>query len=199
MPEEREPREHKRQEIIDAWANYIGVAGSVRAMSMQKLGVGLFVSSSGNEGFDLTQVGVGASQVLPLLVGVLSAEPESIIAVEQPELHLHPSAQARIADFFLFARSNVTYLIESHSEAMITRIRRRVVEGTARPDGVNILFFERDDGLGGARSRVLELDEYGNLSEWPQGFMDAVDEDAQAIVQAVLLKRRERRAMRDER
>ena len=84
--------------------------------------------------------------------------PESVVIIEQPELHLHPSAQAKLADFLLFARPDVTILIESHSEALITRLRRRVVENEALSNNISIQFFERDGANGGVVGHALEID-----------------------------------------
>lgn len=179
-------------DAVNAWAQYLGVADTVHASNKQKLGVSINVSAGSAER-DLTQVGVGASQAIPILVGVLEASRGSVIIIEQPELHLHPSAQAKLADFLLFARPDVTILVETHSEALITRLRRRVVEKEANSKRINIQFFEKDGPDGGVVGRVLRIDGYGNLNEWPTGFMDAVQEDSRIIMKAAIAKRKEER------
>lgn len=86
---------------VSMWTEYLGVGDAVAVEDQGKLGRGLRVKVNGTER-DLTMIGVGASQILPVLAVVLSAEGGSIVMLEQPELHLHPAVQSRLADFFLF-------------------------------------------------------------------------------------------------
>lgn len=132
---------------------------------------------------DLTTVGVGASQLLPVIALVLSATPGAIICIEQPELHLHPAVQSRLADFFLRARPDLAIIVETHSEYMVTRIRRRAAEGALDVGDVSIFFAEQEGGKTNFRNLKLNVD--GNLSDWPAGFFDAQDEDARALVAAI--------------
>ena len=176
-------------EAINAWSQYLGVAKAVHASNKQKLGVSINVESDAGER-DLTQIGVGASQAIPILVGVLSAEEGAIVVIEQPELHLHPSAQAKLADFLLFARPDVSVIVESHSEALITRLRRRVVENERLAKRIDIQFFQKDSRDSGVVGHSLQIDEYGNLNAWPAGFMDAVQEDSRFIMKTAIAKRK---------
>lgn len=196
LPDRNKPKRTTLGEAVNAWSQYLGVGNTIHAANKQKLGVSINISSGGTE-MDLTQVGVGASQAIPILVGVLNAEPKSIIVIEQPELHLHPSAQAKLADFLLFARPDVTVLVESHSEALVTRLRRRVVENERLAQKIDIQFFAKDGNDGGVIGHALEIDEYGNLDSWPQGFMDAVLEDSRVIMKTALSKRKEKRGNND--
>ncbi|GIW56401.1 MAG: hypothetical protein KatS3mg082_2805 [Nitrospiraceae bacterium] len=86
--------------IID-WLRYLGVAEHVESCDKGKFGHELTVSiAGGKRPHDLTHVGVGVSQVLPILVASLLAEPNTTLIFEQPELHLHPKVQTLLADFF---------------------------------------------------------------------------------------------------
>lgn len=119
-------------------------------------------------------VGIGISQVLPVLVTAFASR-NRIVAMEQPEIHLHPALQAELADVFLESalgeRKN-TFVLETHSEHMVLRLLRRIREGKLKPDDLSVLFIEPLPGRG---SRVVELrvDEDGDfIDEWPGGFFE---------------------------
>lgn len=168
-------------QAVNEWLAYLDIGDAVAARSHSKLGVGLDLRVNGQVR-DLTSVGVGVSQALPLLIGILTSPRESIFIVEQPELHLHPAVQARLADFMLEARPDLTLIIETHSEAFITRIRRRAAEGKLNVSDIDITFVEPSKG--GSSARILEVSEFGDLSEWPEGFLSAAEEDIRAILKA---------------
>jgi predicted ATPase len=128
-------------------------------------------------------IGFGVSQALPVLVTALASR-ERLIAVEQPELHLHPALQAELGDVFIESslgeRKN-TFLLETHSEHLILRVMRRIRETaqgrlprgaiSVRPSDVAVLYVERD----GDHSIVREmpLNEQGELVKaWPGGFFE---------------------------
>ena len=130
-------------------------------------------------------VGIGVSQVLPVLVSAYASK-DKLLAIEQPEIHLHPALQAELGDVFLESAlgngtSGNTFLIETHSEHLLLRIMRRMREtGTGelpdgvsevRPEDVMVLFVDPD----GPQSIVREmpLNERGELVKaWPGGFFE---------------------------
>jgi predicted ATPase len=133
----------------------------------------------------ITDVGFGISQVLPVLVQSYYAPPGSTILLEQPELHLHPSVQKGLADFFItaaFAREdgverNTQFVIESHSEHFLRRLQRRIAEERLRPDQVALYFCEAS--ASGSSIRELEVDLFGDITDWPKDFFgDPVDDIA---------------------
>ncbi len=122
-----------------------------------------------------SDVGFGVSQVLPILVE-LAARSDSIIMVEQPEIHLHPAMQAALADVLIESvsrsgRANQV-IAETHSENLVLRLQRRVREGVIDADDVAILYVDQDtEGQGMVRH--LRLSEHGEfLDEWPHGFFE---------------------------
>ncbi|MCP4305928.1 MAG: DUF3696 domain-containing protein [bacterium] len=134
----------------------------------------------------LTDVGFGVSQILPVLV-LLAYVPEgSTVLLEQPEIHLHPAVQARLADVILeTARTRgVQVIVESHSEHLLRRLQRRVAEGEVAPDEVALYFCDYD----GTESRAerLELNLLGEIENWPEGFFGNPFEETAAIVSAGL-------------
>jgi predicted ATPase len=155
------------------WLSWMGLP-AVSPLNLQQSLYGLAV---GDLRVGLLDVGFGVSQVLPIIVETLRAEKGDLVILEQPEIHLHPRVQALLGDFLL-ARSQdgVRFLVESHSEYLIKRLCRRVSESESenlRPS-IEILFIEGSPE--GASCRPVELNDYGEILNWPKGFFD-LDED----------------------
>ena len=120
---------------------------------------------------NLIDVGYGVSQVLPLLVDFLEPDGASLFLVQQPEVHLHPSAQAALASLFCtIAASGRQLIVETHSEYIIDRVRMDLRDRTTKlgPDDVSLLFFERTDL--DVHVHSLRFDEQGNLLDAPDGY-----------------------------
>lgn len=184
-------------QAVKAWVLYLGLVEDVVIEDLAALGLTIKVRSQGIESeLPLPSVGVGVSQLLPVLVLCLLAEPGSVVLLEQPELHLHPALQQKLADFFIaVARSGRQLIVETHSEYFVSRLRRRVVED---PDDellklVKIVSAERDGESGETRYRDLDLTPYGEIEDWPKGFFDQAAEDEREIIRGALKKRRDRR------
>lgn len=172
-------------EAVSDWCRYLGIGDGIEVQDHGKLGRGVTLTMGGKPR-DLTMIGVGASQLLPILVAGLSAPRDSILLIEQPELHLHPSVQSKIADFFLFARPEVRFVVETHSEYLVTRVRRRVAEAKIRPLAVDVQFAERIAGV--TKVRALGLSELGDFEDWPEGFFDEQENDSRFILRAIAAK-----------
>lgn len=119
----------------------------------------------------LTDIGFGVSQILPVLVLCFYVPRKSKVILEQPEIHLHPSVQAGLADVFIDAweQRNVQVLFESHSEHLLLRLQRRIAEGKIKREDVSLYFCSMDDH-GASNISQLEVDKFGNISNWPKGF-----------------------------
>ena len=148
---------------------------------------------------DLTHVGVGVSQVLPILVmGLLSKEDTTLI-FEQPELHLHPLVQTRLADFFLsMSLLKKQCIIETHSEHLINRLRFRAATASVEEpltDTSKIYFVEKVEGT--SRFKEVVINEYGSIQDWPSGFFDQSYSEAENILMASIKKRKKMRKRKD--
>lgn len=161
-------------EAVGDWLSYLGIAEDFETIEKGKLGHELRVRTPGTADFqDLTNVGVGVSQVLPIVVTCLLAAPGSTIILEQPELHLHPAVQARLADFFIaMILMKKQCIIETHSEHLIERIRFRVVQdwSNAIHDRAKIYFFGKDKGS--TSIREVAVNRFGSIEDWPKDFFD---------------------------
>ncbi|WP_083457107.1 AAA family ATPase [Sandaracinus amylolyticus] len=174
---------------ISAWASWIGVARDIEVVDAGKYGRGVRVTGFGGSVSDLPHVGTGLSQVLPILALCLAVPRDSTILLEQPELHLHPSAQTRMATFFnACAASGRQIVIETHSDHIINGLRLDVARGWVDPsNGLAMLSFAPTETSGTSVVRV-EIDRDGVLTDWPPGFFDEAD-----TVLAEMLRLRTRR------
>lgn len=146
--------------------------------------------SGGSTEVLLTDVGFGISQVLPIIVLSYYVPEHSIVLLEQPELHLHPSAQMNLADVLIDAmrKRHVQFIIESHSEHLLMRLQRRIAEGGLPPDNVALYFCQ--PGSEGSKPHPLEVDLFGNIANWPKDFFgDDFGERSQTVMAGI--RRRE--------
>lgn len=140
----------------------------------------------------INNVGFGVSQILPIIVQGMAMKEGSLIILEQPEIHLHPTAQAKLFDFFnSLHKNNKSVLVETHSDHLVTRLRRRVAESEDELEkSINLIFVEFDQKNCSTIYKPLSMDELGNFSSWPKGFFDQYDQDIRAILQAQIVKKK---------
>lgn len=160
-----------------AWLKRMDLAD---ALSVRPLGGStryeLIVERQG-ELTNLKDVGVGVSQVLPVIVAALYAAPGHIVLIEEPESHLHPLAESLLAE--LFARVSrerrVQFIAETHSEHLFRRMQTLMARQQIKHDQVAMYFVERDGPA--AKLRQLAPNEFGAITNWPEKFFgDAIGE-----------------------
>ena len=142
----------------------------------------------------MTDVGFGVSQVLPVLTMLLSAPEGSIILLEQPELHLHPNAQAALADLLLDVaeKRNLQLIVESHSEHIVRRLQRRIAESEhayAKPEKIRMYYCE--PGENGSTVNEVKLDRFGQITDWPKRFLGDISGDIHSMAKAAIQRRRQ--------
>lgn len=173
---------------VNKWATYLDIAETFSTTDRGRLGLQLSVTQPDtNLELDLTSVGTGVSQILPVLVMCLQAPPGSLLLIEQPELHLNPGVQQRLADFLLaVAASGRQLIVETHSDYLVTRLRRSTAEdatGDTR-ERIALIFAERH----GAATKYVTVkpEKDGSMTNWPRGFFDDAAEDSRALVKALV-------------
>ncbi len=121
--------------------------------------------------------GFGITQVLPIVVAVLSAPKGGFLLIENPEVHLHPAGQALMGQFLAqAAQSGIQVIVETHSDHVLNGIRREVKAGRLSSEKVVLHFFRaRSPDAPQALSPVI--DSSGNVDVWPDGFFDQFDKD----------------------
>ena len=134
----------------------------------------------------LPNVGFGVSQILPVLVNCAMLPDNSTLLLEQPEIHLHPFAQAALADVLIdsIKNQNIQIIVESHSEHLLRRIQRRIARGVLEAEDTALYFCQLENGTSAIEE--LDVDSYGNIRNWPKNFFgDEMGELADMTVAAM--------------
>jgi predicted ATPase len=160
------------------------------------------------ESYNLTQLGTGVSQVLPILVMCLAAEDGSTLIIDQPEMYLHPSMQAKLADFFftITKYGSKQCIIESHSIFLIDQLRLRIAQEPIvhhskkdskfnlaeleHPGNRHVKIYFTENKNQNTNFRSVEIDEYGVPSEWPGEFFNVSLDIEDKLFEAVEIKRK---------
>lgn len=156
----------------------LGLTDRIEAKSLNDVQIEIRVSrlpvsnkSNKNDLVNIADVGVGVSQVLPVLVALLTAEEGQLVHLEQPELHLHPKAQVAMAEILAdAAKQGVRVVVETHSDLLLLAIQTLVAEEKLLPDLVKLHWFERNPKTGITKVTSADLDEEGAYGNWPEDF-----------------------------
>jgi predicted ATPase len=175
--------------VVD-WLSYLGVAEGVRTEDMGMIGHQLQVRTGDvSRDHDLTNVGVGVSQLLPIIVMALLAPIPSLLIFEQPELHLHPKVQARLADFFLsLGLVGRQCILETHSEYLVDRLRRRIAEAEGEKLNSQIKIYFTQKVNGNTECKPVILTAYGAIKDWPSDFFDQSNNETELLLNAAQKK-----------
>ncbi len=161
--------------------------------------------TSSRYGREITEIGSGIGKILPVIVNCLIAKKGDVVLIEEPETHLHPSAQSYLADFLFAMSSSRQIIIETHSPNIIDRLRFRNIHKSVnyldedmRPE-VEIIFAELEDSFTAFRQGKInnlgdiEFENTDDSRPWPAGFFDNTDRDLNNILRArkeILMKKR---------
>jgi hypothetical protein len=154
----------------------LGLTWKVSAKSIQDTEVELLVGrlsrqqGEANDMVNIADVGLAMSQVLPVIVALRAASPGQLVFIEQPELHLHPSAQIQLAGVLAnAANAGVQVLVETHSSLLLLAIQTLIAEDKLHAEDVKLHWFTRDKE-GATRATSANLDERGAFGDWPEDF-----------------------------
>jgi AAA domain, putative AbiEii toxin, Type IV TA system/Protein of unknown function (DUF3696) len=138
---------------------------------------------------NITDVGFGVSQALPVLVALLTAEPGQLVYIEQPEIHLHPRAQSKMAEVLAAAaRRGVKVVVETHSSILLLGIQTLVAKAELDPDDVILHWFTRNQKSGDTKVSTATLDEAGRFGNWPEDFADTTLEAQKEYLNSAILR-----------
>lgn len=174
----RRPSEDRRplRDVVDHWLQAVSPGARVDFTPVQDADAiigGFSFARAGDvrtRRYRTTHVGFGLSYALPVIVGLLGPV-GSLVLIENPEAHLHPLGQTRLAELAVKAAlAGVQVIAETHSDHFMDGVRIEVAKGAIAPDQTRFHYFERS----GTEAVVTtpEIDSDGRLSAWPPGFFD---------------------------
>ena len=159
---------------IDAFGKVTGMFSDVRVVEHGSESGGDFhleLKVGGVES-NIMDVGYGVSQIYPMLARIMRASQRGIQAaflLQQPEVHLHPRAQAELGSFFVESvkKDGHTFLVETHSDFIVDRIRICMADGLIDPKDVALLYFEPQKSKDAVKIHPIELNSKGEPAENP--------------------------------
>lgn len=174
----------KLTEAVHKSIEILGLSQEITSKQMNDMiyRIGIKLQNS-EEDVTLADVGFGYSQVLPVILLGLLNNNDNLLLIEQPEIHLHPSSASKLADLFLaFIKGRKKFIIETHSQELINKLRLRVIQDPSLKKQINIVFMDQDEN--GTKIKQFEIDETGMFPEWPRGFLDESENIAREILKA---------------
>lgn len=183
-------------DVLSGWLKYMQLAQQVEVEDHGRYKAGIRITPfRGHGSVPVSAVGVGVSQVLPVIVQCLLADPgRSLVVVEQPELHLHPSIEIKLADFLIeCARTGRQIFVETHSEHLINRLRLAIAQddsGETR-NLVSVLFADQDANSGVTQYQSAEINQIGGVEGdgWPPNFLDLSTKQGLELLRTAVTRR----------
>ena len=168
-----------RRRLLERMLADLGLTGEIETKGVDDTQIEIHVgrlpgeASGRTDLVNIADVGFGVSQVLPVLVALLTADEGQLVYVEQPELHLHPRAQYRLARFLAeTARRGPKLVVETHSALLLLQLRTMIARGELESDLVKLHWFARDAEDGTTSIQSADLDGDGAYGAWPDDFGD---------------------------
>jgi len=162
---------------VSHWLKKMGVADKLEVRQQGRSNRYELIVHRDGIACNLRDVGIGVSQVLPVLVVSYFAPKGCTIILEEPEIHLHPLAQSTLAELFVEVsrERGVQFLVETHSEHLFRRMQTLIAKRATSSNDTAMYFVWRN--ADSAELRTLDIDEFGRVKNWPDGFFgDALGE-----------------------
>lgn len=182
---ERQPR-RRLLDVLDRWLQAVSPGVHMNLDPVQKADALMTSFSFDRQGdiptrpFRATNVGFGISYILPILTALL-APSGTLCLIENPEAHLHPRGQTKMAELAVRAAiAGVQVIVETHSDHFLDGVRIAVRDGLIQPEQTAIHYFAREGNTANVISPEIDAD--GRLSEWPEGFFDQHEENLMKLL-----------------
>lgn len=189
-----DPKQHEKFALLASDLAELGLASAIDTNRLNdtrlEVRVSRYSGCSVMDSVNIADVGFGVSQALPVLVALLAAKRRQVVYIEQPELHLHPRAQHRLAKIIARAiAADIRVVIETHSSILLRGIQTLVANGTLEKDRIALYWFKQDPKSGQSVVSQAKLDAQGAFGDWPADFdevsLNAEDEYLNAVEESI--------------
>jgi predicted ATPase len=175
---------------VQEWLDLMNIKGFKSEFTNEIFYLNLESGSASKTRVSIADVGFGVSQIFPIILEGLRMSGRNTLLLEQPEIHLHPNLQMQLADYFIaLARSGKKVIVETHSDHIINRLVRRIVEDETGKlkDLIGIHFISSTDS--GSVCEEVCIDESFGVTNWPIDFFDQAALEQENIIKAGIRKR----------
>ena len=176
---------------LEQWFELMNIKGFEPDFQSEIIRLQMDTNSECDAKVNIADVGFGVSQIFPILLEGLRMQKNGTLLLEQPEIHLHPNLQMQMADYFIsLALSKKNLIIETHSDHIINRLVRRIVEGKQEglDNQIAIYFVSNTDK--GAQLEEVVIDPNRGIANWPDGFFDQTATEQEKIMLAGIKRRK---------
>lgn len=178
-------------EAMTKWNNLMKIEDFKAENINEIIQLNLDTNNGSKTRVNIADVGFGVSQIFPILLEGLRMNSGGTMILEQPEIHLHPNLQMHLADYFIsLALSGKNVIIETHSDHMVNRLVRRIIEDDkyGLKDLIAMYFIQSSEN--GSVFNEVEVDEKRGIVNWPKEFFDQTANEQEKIIMAAIDKRR---------
>lgn len=175
---------------VSTWLKRLDLADGIKVTQVGKSRLFEIEVIRGESRSNIVDVGYGVSQVLPVIVLLQFAPEGSVILCEDPEAHLHPMAQAELADMFVEVtrQRKLQILLETHSEHLFRRLQFLIADGKMSSDDCALYYVDREQPS--TKLITLQTNEFGQVANWPKQFFgDAMGETERQVRKIIERKR----------
>jgi len=179
------------EKSLDYWLKLMNIKNLKPETSNEVMYLNLNSNLSSTTTISIADTGFGVSQIFPIALEGLRMSTGDTLILEQPEIHLHPNLQMQLADYFIaLALSNKKVIVETHSDHIINRLVRRIVEDNKfnLKDKIAIYFIKM--AKNGAKYEEISINDSFGITNWPKDFFDQTAIEQEEIIRAGLKKRK---------
>ncbi len=171
-------------ENVSLWLSEISSGIEVKTKLYKELNqVSLTYSYTRTKDYTLLNIGFGITYVLPIIVSILKAKKGDLLIIENPESHLHPTGQSKVAELCAIASANgVQIIVETHSDHFLNGIMIATKNKILKPEESKIYFFKKEQGELETKIDELNINSEGKIDKWPKDFFDQYENDMMELL-----------------
>ncbi len=178
------------QTLLTDWLQLMGINNFTHNHEGEMIRLKMSANSCTETMVNIADVGFGVSQIFPILLEGLRIKKNASLILEQPEIHLHPALQMKMADYLItLALSKKNVIVETHSDHIINRLVRRIVEDSKFNLNELIAIYFVKNTHDGAMLEPIQIDPTRGIINWPKGFFDQTATEQELILKAGINKR----------